>query len=238
MNAGYLANLAAVEVTGQRALQVTAGIAVHDKHQVINIANNHSGTHSGDIVTTRLVQCAAPQGLGPVPGHHVKVRLRVVLGAVQVDVNAACRAAFLEEDSKCTCLGKLLRLEPKFPGSLLPRPVGHVDVRVIGEPQIGILRAVKPDGGADPFGVQGSHTQFRPVDVCRVRIADCTSSPQGSRGVVKLYSDRRLVHQDVYPALGDSETVVADTVRAAAFAVGQLHGVVSRRQVIAMVINH
>ena len=99
MNPGYLANLAAVEVTGQRAFQVAACIAVHDKYQVINIANIHSCAYSGDVVSAHLVQCAAPQGLGPVPGHHVKVRLCVVLGAVEVDVNATRHSAFLEEDS-------------------------------------------------------------------------------------------------------------------------------------------
>ena len=171
-----MANLSSVQVAGQGAFQVAAWIAVHDKYNVVYFVGFHPGTHSGYVLVSYLVQSAAPRGLGPVPGHHVKVRCRIILGAVQVDVHATGYATCFKENCKLIGLGKLFSLKPEFIGPLLPGTVGDIDVGVIGEAHSLILRAIKPYGGSNPVRVKGSNTQFRSADICRVRVADCTNS--------------------------------------------------------------
>ena len=88
MNPGYLTDLFAVEIPCQSTLHVSAWITVHDKNQVVNLINFDRALDCGIALTTHLVQLAAPSGLGPVPCHHVKVRLGRIIGTGQVDANA------------------------------------------------------------------------------------------------------------------------------------------------------
>ena len=55
MNPGHLANLTAVDVTGQRAFQVAARIAVHDKRHMINTSKFNGAFDCGYALAADLI---------------------------------------------------------------------------------------------------------------------------------------------------------------------------------------
>ena len=139
MNPGHLTDLFTVEISGQSTLHVAAWITVHDKYQVINLINFDRGLDCTFALATHLVQLATPSGLGPVPCHHIKVRLGRIIGTGQVDANASDMGPLLIYYLVLTNSRQLLRLKPKFPCPLLPRSPRYVDIRVVLNPQSLIL---------------------------------------------------------------------------------------------------
>ena len=110
---------------------------------------------------------------------------------------------------------------------------------MIGNSDMLILGPIKTNGSSNPIGIERRHTEFGPISVGHVRnrIAD-SGNGFVSSGVVKGNVDHGVVKQDVWTAPGDAEAVAAHAAHTAALGVGQLHGVISTRQVIAMVINY
>ncbi len=135
MNPGHLTDLFAIEIPGQGTLHVAAWIAIHDKRKVINFTDIDRGLDRTFALATHLVQLATPSSLGPVPCHHVKVRLRCIIGTGQVDANASDMGPLLIYYLVLTNSRQLLRLKPKFPCPLLPRSPRYVDIRVVLNPQ-------------------------------------------------------------------------------------------------------